>query len=176
MPEGTTRPEEFDRWIDMYAGEGFETAVVGYRKLVEEAASTADAETLSAMRCGKRHFLRHLYIECVILPRQARDKHRENSNKKCRFPSARTLRRHASSSGTHTTQQKQNSWSGISQRVLPRQAQDDQLRPTHQCQFVYPFPLFFSMCVLVLCGAHHNDNHRMFWKAAEDLLQWPSFD
>ena len=79
MPEGTTRPEEFDRWIDMYAGEGFETAVVGYRKLVEEAASTADAETLSAMRCGKRHFLRHLYIECVILPRQARDKHRENS-------------------------------------------------------------------------------------------------
>ena len=41
---------------------------------------------------------------------------------------------------------------------------------------LYPFPLFFSICVLVLCGAHHNDNHRMFWKAAEDLLQWPSFD
>jgi hypothetical protein len=29
--------------------------------------------------CEKRHFLRHLYIKCVILPRQARDKHRENS-------------------------------------------------------------------------------------------------
>jgi hypothetical protein len=32
----------------------------------------------------KRHFLRHLYIKCIILPRQARDKHRENS-KKARF-------------------------------------------------------------------------------------------
>ena len=31
----------------------------------------------------KRH-LRHLYIKCIILPRQARDKHRANS-KKCRF-------------------------------------------------------------------------------------------
>jgi hypothetical protein len=29
----------------------------------------------------KRHFLRHLYIKCIILPRQARDEHRENSNK-----------------------------------------------------------------------------------------------
>jgi hypothetical protein len=27
----------------------------------------------------KRHFFRHLYIKCIILPRQARDKHRENS-------------------------------------------------------------------------------------------------
>jgi hypothetical protein len=27
----------------------------------------------------KRHFLRHLHIKCIILPRQARDKHRENS-------------------------------------------------------------------------------------------------
>jgi hypothetical protein len=26
-------------------------------------------------------FLRHLYIKCIILPRQARDKHRENSKK-----------------------------------------------------------------------------------------------
>ena len=30
----------------------------------------------------KRHFLRcHLYIKCIILPRQARDKHRDNSKK-----------------------------------------------------------------------------------------------
>jgi hypothetical protein len=29
----------------------------------------------------KRHFLRHLYIKVIILPRQARDKHRENSKK-----------------------------------------------------------------------------------------------
>jgi hypothetical protein len=32
----------------------------------------------------KRHFLSHLYIKSIILPRQARDEHRENS-KKCRF-------------------------------------------------------------------------------------------
>ena len=27
----------------------------------------------------KRHFLSHLYVKCIILPRQARDKHRGNS-------------------------------------------------------------------------------------------------
>jgi hypothetical protein len=31
---------------------------------------------------GKRHFLRHLYIQCIILPRQARDRHRESTQKK----------------------------------------------------------------------------------------------
>jgi hypothetical protein len=40
-----------------------------------------------SLQVRKRHFLRHLYIKCIILPRQAWDKHRENS-KKCRFPSA----------------------------------------------------------------------------------------
>ena len=35
----------------------------------------------SAVEARKRHFLRHLYIKCIILPRQARDKHRENSKK-----------------------------------------------------------------------------------------------
>ena len=30
------------------------------------------------------HFLRHLYIKTIILPRQARDKHRENSKKEWR--------------------------------------------------------------------------------------------
>jgi hypothetical protein len=29
----------------------------------------------------KRRFLRHLYIKCIILPRQARDEHRENSKR-----------------------------------------------------------------------------------------------
>eukprot|EP01046_Picozoa_sp_COSAG06_P045538 COSAG06_NODE_6311_length_2989_cov_8.844983_3_plen_197_part_00 len=32
-------------------------------------------------RCEKRHFLSHLYIKMNIVPRQARDKHRENSKK-----------------------------------------------------------------------------------------------
>ena len=35
----------------------------------------------SSVRCEKRHFLRHLYIKCIFLPRQARDKHRETSKK-----------------------------------------------------------------------------------------------
>jgi hypothetical protein len=30
----------------------------------------------------KRHFLRHLYIKTIILPRQARDKHRESTQKR----------------------------------------------------------------------------------------------
>jgi hypothetical protein len=34
---------------------------------------------------GKRHLLRHLYIKCIVLPRQARDKHRENSKQEWRF-------------------------------------------------------------------------------------------
>jgi hypothetical protein len=37
----------------------------------------------------KRHFLSHLYIKAIILPRQARDKHRESTPKKeWRFSSA----------------------------------------------------------------------------------------
>jgi hypothetical protein len=39
----------------------------------------------SPLRCEKRHFLRHLYIKTIILPRQARNKHRENSKKEWRF-------------------------------------------------------------------------------------------
>eukprot|EP01046_Picozoa_sp_COSAG06_P038221 COSAG06_NODE_4392_length_4305_cov_1.890157_5_plen_106_part_00 len=31
--------------------------------------------------CEKTAFLRHLYIKMIVLPRQARDKHRENSKK-----------------------------------------------------------------------------------------------
>eukprot|EP01046_Picozoa_sp_COSAG06_P023660 COSAG06_NODE_1889_length_8134_cov_3.277785_6_plen_95_part_00 len=34
----------------------------------------------------KRHFLSHLYIKINILPRQARDKHRENPKKAAVFP------------------------------------------------------------------------------------------
>jgi hypothetical protein len=37
----------------------------------------------------KRHFLSHLYIKAIILPRQARDKHRESTPKReWRFSSA----------------------------------------------------------------------------------------
>jgi len=37
-------------------------------------------------------FLRHLYIKCIILPRQARDKHRESTQKKMTFRMRRALR------------------------------------------------------------------------------------
>jgi len=43
---------------------------------------------------GKRHFLRHVYIKCICLPRQARDKHRENSQRVMRF-SQEYVPRHA---------------------------------------------------------------------------------
>jgi hypothetical protein len=36
----------------------------------------------------KTAFLRHLYIKCIILPRQARDKHGENSKKDAVFRTA----------------------------------------------------------------------------------------
>ena len=40
---------------------------------------------LCALRCEKRHFWLHLYIKTNILPRQARDKHRETTQKRDRF-------------------------------------------------------------------------------------------
>jgi hypothetical protein len=41
-----------------------------------------DESAIEALEgCEKRHFLSHLYIKCIFLPRQARDKHRENSKK-----------------------------------------------------------------------------------------------
>jgi hypothetical protein len=41
-----------------------------------------------AMKVSKMVFLSHLYIEANILPRQARDKHRENSKKTTVFSHA----------------------------------------------------------------------------------------
>jgi hypothetical protein len=43
-------------------------------------------------RCEKRVFSRHLYIKCIILPRQARDKHRESTQKKDRLIAGSCLR------------------------------------------------------------------------------------
>jgi hypothetical protein len=52
---------------------------------VEACAVIADCliECAGSEEVGvrKRHFLSHLYIKCILLPRQARDKHRENSKK-----------------------------------------------------------------------------------------------
>ena len=54
----------------LFAGIGFAWCLAWYLL----AASTPE-------QVRKRHFLRHFYIKCIILPRQARDKHRENSKK-----------------------------------------------------------------------------------------------
>ena len=49
------------------------------------AAGADLSATNRRKKVRKRLFLRHLYIKCIILPRQARDKHRENSKKRGRF-------------------------------------------------------------------------------------------
>jgi hypothetical protein len=41
----------------------------------------------------KTYFLRHLYIKTIILPRQARDKHRESTQKRVTFFAGRTCER-----------------------------------------------------------------------------------
>ena len=51
------------------------------RSLLQAAsAATTTAQAWSG-RCLKTAFLRHLYIKTSILPRQARDKHRESTQK-----------------------------------------------------------------------------------------------
>ena len=53
--------------------------------LVHVVTSQRNSRSLRRYTLRKTAFLSHLYIKTIILPRQARDKHRENS-KKCRFP------------------------------------------------------------------------------------------
>ena len=74
-----------------------------------------DEELRTQLEVKKRHFLRcHLYIKCIILPRQARDKHRENSKTEWRFlrPCLRIILRARSSTG--------QSWRLESRRWLRR--------------------------------------------------------
>jgi hypothetical protein len=64
---------------------------------------------LTCMQARNRHFLSHLYIKCIILPRQARDKHRENS-KKVPFSLAGPSRWHAAAcSGTFVIMEREAS-------------------------------------------------------------------
>ena len=55
-----------------------------FRACLDSAQRSALAPPDPFCRCRKRLFLSHLYLEMIVLPRQARDKHWENS-KKCRF-------------------------------------------------------------------------------------------
>ena len=47
--------------------------------------STYPAEAMCVPEVRQRVVLRHLYIKTIILPRQARDTHRENSKRERRF-------------------------------------------------------------------------------------------
>jgi hypothetical protein len=53
----------------------------GQEYVGETHASAIRVRDHHAQQVRKRHFLRHLYIKCITLPRQAQDKHRENSKK-----------------------------------------------------------------------------------------------
>jgi hypothetical protein len=50
-------------------------------EIYKMATSRSGMSSGAIEKVRKRHFLRHLYTKCIILPRQARDKHRENSKK-----------------------------------------------------------------------------------------------
>jgi hydroxymethylpyrimidine kinase/phosphomethylpyrimidine kinase len=57
------RPQEFDKWIDMYAGDGYGETVSKYRKLVEVAAAAADNKTRAAMGA---HFKKGCELEWMF--------------------------------------------------------------------------------------------------------------
>jgi hypothetical protein len=85
----------------------------------------------------KRHFLRHLYIKTIFLPRQARDKHRENSKRVMRF-SQEYVPRHALL------------------RYLGAEVQEDKTRP-ETCLVLYCLVfLFFSFAISL-------DDHEKPW-------------
>jgi hypothetical protein len=72
-------------------------------------------------RCEKLHFLRHLYIKTNILPRQARDNHRENSKK------SGVLSKSATTPRTHST-------AGSSLRQVRREPTPIKLSTTVSCR------------------------------------------
>ena len=57
------------------------TTAVGYRN-GGSASECLDRE----LAVRKRHFLRHFILKMIVYPRQARDKHRESTQKEMRFP------------------------------------------------------------------------------------------
>jgi hypothetical protein len=64
-------------------------AVVSFIRRIHSSLTTS----LSCQVKKQTVFFSHLYIKMMILPRQARDKHRENSKKECRFVAVRYLPR-----------------------------------------------------------------------------------
>ena len=69
----------------------FDESIIGEHTAFPEDGVTIIAEKHTngtSMQVRKRHFLSHLYIKCIILPRQARDKHRESTQKSAVFSQA----------------------------------------------------------------------------------------
>ena len=64
-----SRCPQFDAWIDMYAGEAFESEVRGYIAMVDVVAKQADGETLQNM---EKHFLMSCKLEHMFWD-QAKD-------------------------------------------------------------------------------------------------------
>jgi hypothetical protein len=58
------------------------------RGLNADGDTDSDCDSDDNDEVRKRHFLRHLYIKCIILPRQARDKHRQSTQKSAVFSQA----------------------------------------------------------------------------------------
>jgi hypothetical protein len=58
------------------------------RGLNADGDTDSDCDSDDNDEVRKRHFLRHLYIKCIILPRQARDKYRESTQKSAVFSQA----------------------------------------------------------------------------------------
>jgi thiaminase/transcriptional activator TenA len=59
----TSRPRQYDQWIDMYAGENFEQSVMDYKALVADFAAQADPATVERMA---EHFRRATVLEYMF--------------------------------------------------------------------------------------------------------------
>jgi hypothetical protein len=88
----------------------FDESVVGEHTAFPEDGVTIIAEKHTngtSMQVRKRHFLSHLYIKCIILPRQARDKHRESTQKSAVFSQRQVAHFRFGRNGTHPLNPKQ---------------------------------------------------------------------
>jgi hypothetical protein len=85
--------ETRDRFTKTRAGENRNEAEKVVAPFISLPAGIRNDGNLAAWNvwCEKRHFLRHLYIKVIFLPRQARDKHREISKKSGVFRRAQDL-------------------------------------------------------------------------------------
>ena len=88
LPEGPEEAAAAAAAGDGLSHDDLESGMSGVSVRRADSASSFEVENLGTFEVAvkKRHFLRcHLYRKGIILPRQARDKHREHSKKEWRF-------------------------------------------------------------------------------------------